>query len=379
MSEASYYGRMPIEKDALSTVPENCSIALKEIFRSIADHSHVGIFLLDEKGLNFYTNKAGEEIWGHASKVGPDEYDKYVAWNYDTGERVKNEDWAGTKALLTGKPVLDDLLKIQRANGEFRVILNSAIPLKDESGKLIAILIINHDVTELKASEAKREELTRIVSHDLKNPLYAVQMASHVLQTKLDSYMATGNKEKIDHYIEVIKNSAGLCLQLIKDILDREKTEKGTFQIWTTKVQASDLFESFMQIYDPLAEQKGLTLIWNIPPSIEVYCDKERIGQVISNIVGNAIKFTPSGGEVRVSVTEVMEEIVFEIKDNGPGISCEHLKKIFHKNYQVQDNPVGTGLGLYIAQTIVEAHKGKIWADSDAGKGTTFYFTIPRH
>ena len=102
------------------------------------------------------------------------------------------------------------------------------------------------------------------------------------------------------------------------------------------------------------------------------------MGQVISNIVGNAIKFTPSGGEIRISVTEVIDEVVFEVKDNGPGISYVHLKKIFHKNYQVQDNPSGTGLGLYIAKTIVDAHHGKIWADSVPGKGTAFYFSIPR-
>lgn len=370
---------MQEKKDSAPTVPGNCSVALEEIFRTIADHSHVGIFLLDENGKNFYTNKAGEEIWGHSSKVAPEDYDVYRAWNYDTGERVHMEDWAGTKALKTGRPVLDDLLKIQRANGEYRVILNSAIPLHDSAGKLIAILIMNHDVTALKESEAKRGELTRIVSHDLKNPLYAVQMASQVLQTKLDQYMETGNKEKINHYVEVIKNSAGLCLRLIKDILDHEKTEKGPFQIRPAEFAAAELFSSLRPIYEPLAEQKGQKLVWSIPPSLEVFCDKERMIQVISNIVGNAIKFTPPGGEIRVSATEVIDEVVFEIKDNGPGISCEHLKKIFHKNYQVQDNPLGTGLGLYIAQTIVDAHNGKIWADSDPGKGTTFYFTLPRH
>lgn len=369
---------MQEKKDSATTVHENCSVALTEIFRSIADHSHVGIFLLDENGKNFYTNKAGEEIWGHTTKAAPEDYDLYKAWNYETGERVLSEDWAGSKAMISGKPVLDDLLKIQRANGEYRVILNSAIPLHDDKGKLIAVVVMNHDVTELKASEAKREELARIVSHDLKNPLYAVQMASQVLQSKLDTYIATGNKEKIEHYIGIIKNSAGFCLGLIKDILDREKIEKGPFQIRSTKILASVLFESLRPIYEPLAEQKGQSIVWIIPPTLEIFCDKERMGQVISNIVGNAIKFTPPGGEIRISATEVIDEVVFEIKDNGPGISCEHLKKIFHKNYQVQDNPAGTGLGLYIAQTIVDAHNGKIWADSDSGKGTTFYFTIPR-
>lgn len=369
---------MPKDKNDSPAGTGACVAGLDKIFRSIAEHSHVGIWLLDARGNIVYANAAAGRIWGEIPMVGPEEYVTYKAWNYQTGELIRNEDWAAAKTLKTGRAYLDEVIRIQRFNGESGVVLNSAIPIFEDDGTLTAVVVMNHDVTELNASEAKREELTRIVSHDLKNPLYAVQMASQVLQTKLDGYMATGNREKIDHYIEVIKNSAGICLRLIKDILDKEKMEKGPFQINSTIVHASELFDSFRPIYEPLAEQKGLSLEWKIPEDLKVFCDKERMGQVISNIVGNAIKFTPSGGEIRISVTEVIDEVVFEVKDNGPGISYEHLKKIFHKNYQVQDNPSGTGLGLYIAKTIVDAHHGKIWADSVPGKGTAFYFSIPR-
>lgn len=369
---------MPKNKDESSPVQDNCISGLEKIFRSIADHSHVGIWLLDAKGNIVYANAAAGKIWGKAPLVSPDEYVTYRAWNYHSGEPLRNEDWAAAKTLTTGKAYLDEVIRIQRFSGEPGVVLNSAIPIFEDDGTLTAVVVMNHDVTELKASEAKREELTKIVSHDLKNPLYAVQMASQVLQTKLDSYMVTGNKQKIEHYIGVIKSSAGICLRLIKDILDREKIGKNPFQINPEFSLVSELFDSFRPIYESLAEQKGLTLTLTLPSDLKVFCDKERIGQVISNLVGNAIKFTPPGGEIRISATEVLSEIVFEVKDNGPGISCEHLKKIFKKNYQVDDSPTGTGLGLYIAQTIVDAHGGKIWADSVPEKGTTFYFSIPR-
>lgn len=377
MNEVFYDREMPKNKDASGPGQDACIPGLEKIFRSIADHSHVGIWLLDAKGNIVYANAAAGEIWGEAPLVSPDEYVTYKAWNYHTGEPLRNEDWAAAKTLATGRAYLDEVIRIQRFSGEPGVVLNSAIPIFEDDGTLTAVVVMNHDVTELKASEAKRDELTKIVSHDLKNPLYAIQMALQVLQTKLDGYMATGNKEKIEHYIEVIKNSAGLCLGLIKDILDKEKIGKGPFQINPDDFLVSELFDSFRPIYEPLAEQKALTVTWNIPKDLNVFCDKERMGQVISNLVGNAIKFTPPGGEIRISVAQVMKDIVFEVEDNGDGISSEHLKKIFKKNYQVQDSPTGTGLGLYIAQTIIDAHRGKIWADSVPGKGTTFYFSVP--
>ncbi|MFL5785458.1 MAG: ATP-binding protein [Bacteriovoracaceae bacterium] len=368
---------MPILQDAPPKLPEDFLPGGREIFRQIAEHSHIGIWLLHANGSNFYGNPAAQRIWGGAKFVGKDQYSEFRAWDAKTGEPLKNEDWAGYKTMITGEPVLDHMLKIQRFDGEFAMILNSAIPVKDTLGNLQMIIILNTDITELKASEAKREELARIVSHDLKNPLHAIQMSASFLHGKIDKLIAEGNIEKIKHYIEMITNSSTLCLGLVKDILNVAGVDKGPFELNRARLPVNELLESLRPIYDPLAAQKGLRLLWNGGVDHAVIADKERVNQVLSNIVGNAIKFTPGGGEIVVSTQKRDDHILFEVCDTGPGIPEEHLKKIFQKSYKVTEGPQGTGLGLYIAQTIVLAHGGSIWADSCPGKGSRFYFTLP--
>lgn len=349
-----------------------------EMFRKIADHSHLGIWILNSEGVIIYFNPAAEKIWAGNKYAGPEEYKEYKAWDHETGKLLTAEDWGAWKVMKNDEVVIDQLLKIQRFDGQMGVVLNSAMPIKDEDGKLVAILVTNHDVTELKASEAKREEIVKLVSHDLKNPLHAILMSSQILQTKLDHLVSTGNTQKLHHFIGMIVSSASMCMGLVKDILEVAKFEQCPFHVKIEKFTLGSLLTSLRPIYDPLAEYKNITLNWEIHPSDEVQGDRERISQVISNIIGNAIKFTPDGGVVTVTSTDTEKDTIFEISDNGPGIPCEHLEKIFYKNYQVQGRPMSMGLGLYIAQMIISAHDGKIWVESHPGKGSSFYFTIPK-
>ncbi len=349
-----------------------------EMFRKIADHSHLGIWILNPEGIVIYFNEAAKRIWAGSVYAGPDDYKEYKAWDQETGKLLASEDWGAWKVLKNDEAVIDQLLKIQRFDGQLGMVLNSAMPIKDENGKLTAILVTNHDVTDLKASEAKREEIVRIVSHDLKNPLHAILMSSQVLQSKVETLVSTGNIQKLNQYVNMILCSATVCMGLVKDILDMAKLEKGSFVIRAENFPATELLDSLRPIYDPLAEYKNITLTWEIPPTLEIYGDRERIAQVISNLVGNALKFTPENGQITVTCKENGNEILFEVNDNGPGIQCEHLKKIFHKNYQIQEKPSSTGLGLYIAEMITSAHSGKIWVESFPGQGSKFFFTLPR-
>ncbi|MES2527244.1 MAG: PAS domain-containing sensor histidine kinase [Bdellovibrionota bacterium] len=349
-----------------------------EIFRQIADHSHLGIWVLNPQGLVVYFNEAAVKIWAGSLFAGPESYGDFKAWDIETGKQLASEDWGAWKVMMNDETVIDQLLRIERFDGEMGMILNSAIPIKDEKGKLTAILVMNHDVTELKASEARQEEIVRIVSHDLKNPLHAILMSSQLLQQKVEMLVSTGNIKKLHHYAGIITSSATVCMGIVKDILDMAKLEKGPFEVESSQFLASALLNSLRPIYDPLADYRNIALNWEISPAIEIYGDRERIFQVISNIVGNAIKFTPDSGKISVMCSENEKEVLFQVSDTGPGIQCEHLKKIFQKNYQVQEKPTSTGLGLYIAEMIISAHGGKIWVESHPGQGSKFFFTLPR-
>jgi signal transduction histidine kinase len=361
------------EMDAPKALPSG-----EEIFRRIADHSHLGIWILTPEGMVTYINDAAKKIWAGSAYVGPADYQEYKAWDLETGKEFTSKDWGAWKVMMNDETVIDQVVKIQRFDGRMGVILNSAIPLKDESGKLTAILVMNHDITELKESESKREEIVKLVSHDLKNPLHAILMSAEILQTKLDQLVSTGNTQKLHHFIEMIVSSAKVSMGLVKDILEVAKFEQSPFQVKAENFSAGSLLTSIRPIYDPLAEYKNITLKWEIQPFDEIYGDRERILQVMSNIIGNAIKFTLEGGVISVTSTDSENGTTFEICDTGPGIPAEHLQKIFHKNYQVQGRPMSMGLGLYIAQMIIAAHGGKIWVKSHLGKGSHFYFTIPK-
>ncbi len=351
---------------------------MEQVFRSIADHSHVGIWLLDQDGTIVYTNEAAAKIWAVAPQLKKEEYQTYRAWDYETGKRIEIQDWPAMRAMKSGKPVLDHLMRIERFDGDMKFVLISAIPIFSEDGKLTSVLVMNHDVSELKASEAKREELTKILSHDIKNPLHAIKMSTQLLEKKLAEPTGPEKEEKIKHYLSLIVGSVNSALDLVKDILDREKNERGVIKLNYGMISPTDLLNSLRPIYDPLAEEKGLVLEWQITLPEDIYGDKEKICQVISNIVGNAIKFTPPGGQISVMGLSTKDNIVFSIHDTGPGIPQGILSRIFEKDFQGSSQAVGTGLGLYIAQMMVKAHGGAIRASSEPGEGTTLSFTIPR-
>ncbi len=177
----------------------------------------------------------------------------------------------------------------------------------------------------------------------------------------------------IDRVERAVQRMSGL----IHDLLDLAKIEAGRFDLTLTTCQASRLVSDVFTIVTPLAEAKDIRLRWNGDSA--VCADADRIFQTLSNLIGNAIKFTPSGGEVMVQVQPGGDHAVrFAIIDNGPGIGALELGHIFDRYWHSRrGRGGGTGLGLYIAKGIVEAHGGRIWVESVAGEGATFYFTLP--
>jgi signal transduction histidine kinase len=166
---------------------------------------------------------------------------------------------------------------------------------------------------------------------------------------------------------------------LISDLLDFAKIQSGSL---TIDAHAGNVQRIAMPVLDSLrllAEAKGQTLQTDLPADLpEVQVDSHRLGQVLSNLVGNAIKFTPERGTIRVTARRSGNELVMSVVDTGPGISREHLSKVFDWFWQADaGKQTGSGLGLSIAKSIVEAHGGRIWAESIPGNGTSFSFTLP--
>ncbi|WP_180699100.1 ATP-binding protein [Pseudomonas crudilactis] len=223
-----------------------------------------------------------------------------------------------------------------------------------------------------------RDELVAVVSHDLRNPMTVISMLCGMMQ-KAFSSDGPHTSRRISTAIDTMQQAAGRMNTLLEDLLDTSKIDAGRYSITPQKLDVGQMFEEAQALLAPLALDKDISISFDADPDLRIHADPERLFQVLSNLVGNAIKFTPRLGTVGVLATSVGDDIVFTVRDSGEGIPKEHLPHVFDRYWTVKEgNPTGTGLGLYITQGIVEAHGGRIFAESEPGQGSEFRFTVPR-
>ena len=221
-----------------------------------------------------------------------------------------------------------------------------------------------------------RDDLVAIVSHDLRNPVHTISMAASFL---LEIAPADDRRVTARRQLEVIQRSASRANRLIQDLLDVAKIQAGGLAVDSAPVDVKSLLQEAVDAATPLAGAKAIR-VSSVPPEAElrVMSDRERVLQVIQNLMGNAIKFTPKGGEIRILACHEQPDVRFTVADSGPGIPAEHLNHVFDRYWQAKSTAkLGTGLGLSIAKGIVEAHGGRIWAESPPGSGAEFNFTLP--
>jgi light-regulated signal transduction histidine kinase (bacteriophytochrome) len=237
--------------------------------------------------------------------------------------------------------------------------------------------LVRQVLREQEAVQA-RDDLVAVVSHDLKNPLGAIQVHAGLIMRALP-LGEEGPWRRVQTYAERLQRSAERMNTLIRDLLDLSKIEAGRVTLDARPENAAELIEEALEALRPLAEQKRLTLTWQ-PPELStlVSADRDRIFQVLSNLLGNAIKFTLEGGAVHLGVTREGGQVRFSVQDTGPGIPTELQPYLFNRYWQApRDVRGGSGLGLYISKGIVEAHGGRIWVESEPGVGSVFHFTLP--
>jgi signal transduction histidine kinase/CHASE3 domain sensor protein len=221
-----------------------------------------------------------------------------------------------------------------------------------------------------------KEELLATVAHDLKNPLTAIGLNSDIIQRKSELM----NDESVRRPIESIRTSAEEMQRLIHDLLELTQLESGRITLEPKPHDAAELINTSLTLVAPQAAFKSIDVIRDVKSGECIaLCDRNRTLQVLSNLIGNAIKFTPKGGKIRVEAQVTGDGIRFGVIDNGPGIAPEQLDQVFGRYWQA--NPAkgrgsGSGLGLSIARGIVERHGGRIWAESAIGMGARFFFTL---
>ena len=230
---------------------------------------------------------------------------------------------------------------------------------------------------EAESARRTRENLLAVVSHDLRNPLSAIATTATLLAKGDPLREPTGRTNK---YGSNILRAAQRMDRLIVDLLDLAKIESGRLVIEPQMHDVASIVKDSVDILAPVATGRGLALTADVPSSdVRIFCDRERVLQVLSNFIGNALKFTSEGGAITVTAAEREGETTFSVADTGCGIAGDELPHIFDRYWQAKSARDGIGLGLSIAKGLVEAHGGRIWVESKIGQGTTFFFTLPSH
>jgi two-component system sensor histidine kinase/response regulator len=300
-------------------------------------------------------------------------------------ERFHELEEMRTKVELSGA-LRDIEVQSKRKDGVIIYLSLSVSPIRDVDGKIVSFLRVAKDISEKKRFERRLKELDRLksdfvsnVSHELRTPLTAIKGS---VDNMLDGLTGSLN-EKQARYLTRIKSNTDRLSRLINDLLDLSRIESGRVEVRSTTLTLTALAEEVAEHLKSLAAEKLIRIeVPSADPKVTVWADRDKVTQVLMNLIGNAVKFTPQNGKVTVATEKNGDDYVqISIDDTGPGILPEEKNKIFSKFYQFADvdkqKPKGSGLGLAISKALVEMHGGRIWVESEVGKGSTFYFTLP--
>ena len=277
------------------------------------------------------------------------------------------------KVIETGVPALSWQLRA----GEARTFIANFFPVRTRRGITTGVGGVLVDITDHKRMEEElrravriRDEVLAIVSHDLRNPLGAIKLSA--------SLLAEATEARTRRHVELIERSATRMEHLIEDLLDTAAIQAGKLTVQRAPENAESVVREVLDLQEPVAIEKGIAFHRSCQvDDVELYCDRDRILQLFANLIGNAIKFCRAGDAVTIASERAPDHVVFSVSDTGPGIDPALLPTLFEPYEATPQGRRTSGLGLYIARGIVEAHGGRIWVESELGKGARFCFTIP--
>ena len=259
-----------------------------------------------------------------------------------------------------------------------KILRSSSAVIENENGETVGMVSVLSDITKQKELDRLKANFVANVTHELRTPLIAIDKSITLLLTGEPGEVAPAQKQ----FLDIAERNLKRLANLINDLLDMSNLEYGKMTIKVSSISIDKVVGDVLKSFESWAGSKTISLVKKVPNSIEdIEADQDRVIQVFNNLIGNAIKFTPQGGTITVDVIKNEDKLKISVIDTGPGIPKEDAAKIFDKFYQTGDRAPtdisGTGLGLSIAKEIVDLHGGKIWVESEEGKGTSFIFTLP--
>jgi two-component system phosphate regulon sensor histidine kinase PhoR len=353
---------------------------MRDLFERVIESMSEALFLLDSSGRIARVNRAAARLIGvdREELIGKPFADACGTTDVPTTPKDLLE--RASSGTLTHYETT-----LRSATGQAVPVSLSCVLARDRRGKITGVLINARDITEIfQAQQAERElmrlkeEFVASISHELRTPLASIKGFAELLRKgkAVDQAVQQEFLTRMIHEVDRL-------MALVNDLLDMSRMESGRLELTLGDVDLAEVIGETFTTLGTLADQKGISLESALSEKpLIVRADRLRLEQVLINLVGNAIKFTDGPKPVRVTAEAGDDTVTVKVIDQGPGIPEEEIPRLFDKFYQVTSSAKraakGTGLGLYICRLIVEAHGGHIGVTTELGKGSTFYFTVPR-
>lgn len=350
-----------------------------------------GVVMADKESVMHLFNTAASRItgWPTDEALGAD-FHTVLAVVDKKGQPIPPEAHPFSQAILTGKPVRDSNIHLATRSKKSTIISVIVSPVLNKDGTPTGNVVgVFRDITQEKEEEQRRSDFISTASHEMRTPLAAIEgYISLAMNPKITQIDATAK-----NYLEKAETSTKLLGVLFQDLLTSSRAEDGRLVSYPVVVEIGETVTQIVEAERFHAKDKNLALNYvvstnkgatggkTIRPLYYTYVDPHRISEVLQNIIDNAIKYTPEGS-ITVTLTGDASVIQIQVQDTGSGIPADDIPHLFQKFYRVDNSSTrtvgGTGLGLFISKKIIELYNGRIWVESEYGKGSTFFINLPR-
>lgn len=352
---------------------EESAVQLQTILQQLP----VGVLIFNKSTKALLGNKQVEDILGsqvttEIATVAPPESSIQSGTNHAVSEIQAPL----LKALTTGEVTNTKEVEYVRKDERKVYLRVNAAPVRNKEQEIIAAVSTLDDITEEKDLERRKDDFVNMASHELKTPLTSMKLYIQMLLRWTASY----KNPKLQKTVATMQMQADRLQDLVNDLLDVSRIQTGKLSLTKERCNLTELVAETVEVLQPTTKTQKLRFEQSKPIYVEV--DRFRIYQVITNLITNAIKYSPANSDISINIANKRNEVVVSVADKGIGISPEQREKVFERLYQVTDNTEraypGLGMGLYISKEIISRHKGRIWVESELEKGSTFYFSLPK-
>jgi len=359
--------------------PQQGAQAVRRVSKleAVLSSMNEGLLILDEAGRIESLNPPAREIFGPIGDgiILGQALDDEQQGHWPLGARAVAEALAPVvEALRRGEPRRD--VEVELSSQGRRVLSFSGTPLCDANGQPAGGVVVIHDVTTQRDVARMKDDLLSITSHDLRTPLTVLRVQVQLIQRALQQEAAS--PDELRSRADLMLNQTDRLTNMLNRLLDLTRVEAGRLDLKLERVDLSQLIRTTVASVQSLSSLHTISV--HTPKRLEGDWDEGRLGQVVQNLITNAIKYSPEGGRIDVTATTDGRNVTVSVRDQGLGIPPEDLPKLFERFYRVAGTRglEGSGLGLYICQGILAAHGGRIWASSAGrGQGSTFSFALP--